>query len=87
MLFCATPFLVASKILFLRVKFQTVAASETQIAPRSMVILDMRLELSFFCGSYPSTVIRVVWALLRFCVCLRMLSKNFVSVKTAGEYQ
>jgi hypothetical protein len=66
---------VASEVLFLRVRIWTVAASEPQITPRFMVILDMRLEFSFFCSSFPSTVTRVVWALLRFYVCLQVLSK------------
>jgi hypothetical protein len=67
---------VASKVLWQRVRFCTVAATEAQITPAFMVNLDMRLELSFFCGSFPSTVTRVVWALLRFCVCLQVLSKT-----------
>ena len=66
---------MASEVLFLRVRSWTVGTSETQIIPRFMVILDVRLELSFFCSSFPSTTIRVVWALLRFCVCLQVLSK------------
>lgn len=72
---------MASEVLFLRVRFCTVAASETQITPGFMVILDMRLELSLFCGSFPSTVIRVVWALLRFCVCLQVLSKILLALR------
>jgi hypothetical protein len=67
---------VASEVLFRRVRFWTVAAGETQITPGLMVNPDMRLEFSIFCSSFPSTVTRVVWALLRFYVCLQVLSKS-----------
>jgi hypothetical protein len=70
---------VASEVLSQRVRFCTVAASEARITPGFMVNLDMRLELSFFCGSLPSTATRVVWALLRFCVCLQVLSKTLLA--------
>jgi hypothetical protein len=70
---------VASEVLLQRVRFCTVAASEAQITPGFMVNLDMRFELSFFCGSFPRTAIRVVWALLRFCVCLQVISKTLLA--------
>jgi len=35
----------------------------------------MRLELPIFCGSFPNTFIRRVWALLRFCMYLSVLSQ------------
>jgi hypothetical protein len=67
---------VANEVLFLRVRFWTVVASKTRLAARvSVVISDMRFELSFFCGPFPSTEIRVMWALIRFCVCLQVPSK------------
>lgn len=78
---CLTIFLVASEILFHRVRFCTFAAGEPQITPRLMVILDMLLKLSFFCGSFPSTFIRVEWTLLRFRMCLQVLSKIWLAAR------
>jgi hypothetical protein len=77
--FSITIFLVANEVLLQRVRFCTVAASEAQITPGFMVNLDMLLELSLFCGSFPRTVIRVIWALLRFGVCLQVLSKTLLA--------
>jgi hypothetical protein len=73
--------LVASEVLFLRKRRCTLVARETRITPGFMIILDMLLELSFFCGSFPNTVIRIVWALLRFCVYLQVLTKILLALR------
>jgi hypothetical protein len=70
---------MANEVLFLRAHFLTVATSEAYITLRFMIILDMRLELSFFCGSFPRTEMGVVWALLRFFVRLQMPSNRFLA--------
>lgn len=67
--------LVASEVLLEGERPPTAAASEAWITPGFMVSLDMRLELPLFCGSFPITSSRGIWALLRFCMCLQVLSR------------
>ena len=75
-MFCPSVifFSMANEILFLRVRFKTVAARETQSTPRCMMDFDMIQEFSSLCSSFPKTMIRVVWAFKRFLLCLRVLS-------------
>jgi hypothetical protein len=83
--FCWTiMLLVANEVLFLceRGGWAFVTSETRPAAPRFMVILDMRIKLSFICGPWPIATIRRVWALLRFLVSLQMPAKNLLESRT-----
>lgn len=88
MLLWAIHPLVAGEVLFVCERSQTAVASEPQIVPRLMILLDMGFELPFFRGSFPSALMRGPWTLPGFRVYLHVLcqlacSKLFARVTAA----